>query len=123
MVGVDGEALEGGRALKEVLRPAASHTFEVVRRGKKGGGEAAGGRGARPAERGRGTPAHLVTQDQLPPRSPPPSPPPASPPPYNPSDTPRLGQARASAAIPKLISTLTLTLALTLALLYPYPYP
>jgi len=102
VVAVDGEALEGGRALQEVLRPAASHVLEVLRReevlrrAKKGGGEAAGGRGSRPAERGVRPPAPLMMQDQLPPSSPPPSPPPSSPPPYNPSDTPRLGQVRSS---------------------------
>ena len=102
VVAVDGEALEGGRSLQEVLRPAASHVLEVLRReevlrrAKKGGGEAAGGRGSRPAERGVRPPAPLMMQDQLPPSSPPPSPPPSSPPPYNPSDTPRLGQVRSS---------------------------
>ena len=44
VVGVDGVALEGGRALQEVLRPAASHVLEVLRRGKKDGGEWAGGK-------------------------------------------------------------------------------
>ena len=44
MVAVDGVALEGGRSLQEVLRPAASHVLEVLRRGKKDGGEWTGGK-------------------------------------------------------------------------------
>ena len=44
VVGVDGVALEGGRSLQEVLRPAASHVLEVLQRGKKDGGEWAGGK-------------------------------------------------------------------------------
>ena len=61
VVAVDGEALEGGRSLQEVLRPAASHVLEVLRRGKKDGGEAAGGAAsANRAEGGKAADTVLV---------------------------------------------------------------
>ena len=103
MVGVDGVALEGGLSaaplahapltLREVLRPAASHTLEVLRRGGDGAPTSASRGDAPPL-----APIDLEPLDFIEPDSsrrrptPPPSPP--SPAPPLPPATPSLGSVR-----------------------------